>query len=325
MLENHAAQLSAALEALKNKKNINHFYFVACGGSKAFFGPAEYIFDQETEIPASVYSANEFNHRLPKALNENSVVITCSHSGNTPETVRASQIGREKGALTICFSNVVDSPLWKAADYPVYYCHTKDEAPEENGSYMLYNLLFGILNILSPKDKYARAINCIPALSSIYEKNIALYAERATKFGETMKREPLIYTMASGSNYSVAYSFAVCLLMEMQWVNSSAIHSGEYFHGPFEVTDFDVPFIIIKGIDECRPLDERAYNFCEKYSQKVFLIDCAEFDMEGIDEDLRGYFATLVADKVLKNYATELADKRGHKLDVRRYMWRMEY
>ena len=217
------------------------------------------------------------------------------------------------------------SPLWNAANCPIHYSYREDPTPAENQPYMMMYLLFGILDILAPNEKYQRALKCIPALDGIYTRNTAAYAARAAEFGQKYRREQMIYTMGSGACYSVAYSFAICLLMEMQWIHSHAIHSGEYFHGPFEVTDFDVPFIVIKSIDACRPLDDRAYQFCAAHSDKVTLIDCAEFDMTGIDEDLRGYFAPLVADKVLRSYAVELADKRGHKLDVRRYMWRMKY
>ncbi|WP_193774618.1 hypothetical protein [Vallitalea guaymasensis] len=131
--------------------------------------------------------------------------------------------------------------------------------------------------------------------------------------------------MASGGNYGPAYSFAICLLMEMQWIHSNAIHSGEYFHGPFEITDYDVPFIIVKGIDSSRYLDERAHAFCKKYSDKIALIDAADFDMKDMDEDLKGYFASLVVGVVLRGYADALAEFRGHPLTVRRYMWKMEY
>ena len=114
------AQIDAAVKAVEGKK-VNHFYFVACGGSQAFMMPAQFMFDREIEIPASIYTSNEFVHMEPKALNENSVVITCSHSGNTPETVKAAQMAREKGALTIALSHLVDSPLWQAAEYPIFY------------------------------------------------------------------------------------------------------------------------------------------------------------------------------------------------------------
>ena len=64
--------------------------------------------------------------------------------------------------------------------------------------------------------------------------------------------------------YGAVYIYSMCLMMEMQWLKSQAIHSGEYFHGPFEMTDFDTPFIIVKGVDDCRYLDERAEAFCRR-------------------------------------------------------------
>ena len=94
---------------------------------------------------------------------------------------------------------------------------------------------------------------------------------------------------------------------------------------PFEVTDYDVPFIIIKGLGSTRPLDERAYNFCKKYSDSIMLVDCEDFDMTGIAESVREYFAPLVAGAVLRSLADEFAYQRGHDLGVRRYMWKMEY
>ena len=106
-------QINAAVAAVAAKKNINHFYFVACGGSQAFMMPAQFMFDREIAIPSSIYSSNEFVHMEPKALGPDSVVITCSHSGNTPETVKAAEIARAKGATTIALSNLEGSPLWE--------------------------------------------------------------------------------------------------------------------------------------------------------------------------------------------------------------------
>lgn len=287
MKQEHINQINAAVAAVAAKKNINHFYFVACGGSQAFMMPAQFMFDREIAIPASIYSSNEFVHMEPKALGPDSVVITCSHSGNTPETVKAAELARAKGATTIALSNLEGSPLWEASEYPLHY-------DWEN-------------------------------INTVIERAKAQYEDTLKEWGRKYKREELIYTMGSGACYGEAYSFAICLLMEMQWIHSSCIHSGEYFHGPFEITDYDVPFIVIKGLGSTRPLDERAYDFCKKYSEKIMLVDCESFDMTGIDEEVREYFAPLVAGAVLRYLADFFAYERGHELGVRRYMWKMEY
>ena len=91
MNQDQIKQLNEAVEAVKTRK-IENVYFVACGGSKAIFDPAQFIFDRETTLPSFVYNANEFIHRCPKGLGENSLVVTCSHSGNTLEPTRATQL-----------------------------------------------------------------------------------------------------------------------------------------------------------------------------------------------------------------------------------------
>lgn len=75
MRQEHIQQINEAVAAVKKKK-VNHFYFVACGGSQAFMMPAQYTFDRELAIPASVYSSNEFVHRAPKALGPDSVMMS---------------------------------------------------------------------------------------------------------------------------------------------------------------------------------------------------------------------------------------------------------
>lgn len=325
MRKEHIDQIHTAVAAVAAKDHINHIYFVACGGSQAFMMPAQYLFDREIDIPAGVYTSNEFIHRAPKALGPDSVVITCSHSGNTPETVKAAGFAREKGALTIALSNLADSPLWQAAEYPIHYDWGKEADASDLNKGVLYYLLFGILNALRPCEKYQKGMAGVENLHAALEKAKAQYETVIKEWGQKYKREELIYTMGSGANYGEAYSFAICLLMEMQWIHSHAIHSGEYFHGPFEVTDFDVPFIIIKGMGETRAMDERAWDFCRKYSEKIMVVDVETMDMTGIDEEVREYFSPLLAGAVLRSLADAFAYERGHDLSVRRYMWRMEY
>ena len=324
MKQEHVRQLSEAISAVQSI-DVKNFYFVACGGSMALLYPAYYFYDREIENPSAIYSSNEFVLRAPKALGKGSVVILCSHSGNTPETVKAAEFAREKGALTIAFSNLVDSPLWKAAEFPIHYDYGADAIASEGNNGMLYRLVFGILNIVAPNEKYQRIISSVDNLQKIYDTNREKTAKEANEYGITHKREKLIYTLASGPNYGVAYSFTSCLLMEMLWINSNPIHAGEFFHGPFEITDFDVPFLIVKGLGDTRIMDDRAHAFAEKFSEKVSIIDAKTFDFEGIEEDLREYFVPLVAGVVLRQYADGLAEHTGHPLSVRRYMWKMEY
>ncbi|WP_026572692.1 SIS domain-containing protein [Bacillus sp. UNC438CL73TsuS30] len=318
-------QVQNVLDALKGR-TINHVYFVACGGSSAIMYPNKYILDREAkDLTSDVYSSNEFIHRNPRKLGENSLVVLCSMSGTTPETVKAAEFARQKGALTVGFTNQPTSPLAQESEFVVKYEWGTESVAFNTNLGLLYQLTFGVLNVLEGNDKFDKMVNSLSNLQSVFEKAAKQYEGKALQFGQEYKDEKVIYTMASGANYGIAYSYAICILMEMQWIHSNAVHSGEYFHGPFEIIDKDVPFIILLGLDETRPLDERALDFSKKYGEKLVVLDAKDLDLTGVDEELRGYIAPLVLNHVLRKYAEQLAEARNHPLSQRRYMWKVEY
>lgn len=330
MKQEHIDQVAAAVSAVAErleKGEVKNIYFVACGGSQANMMPAQYMFDRELDIPAAIYTSNEFNYGTPKNFGANSVVITCSHSGTTPETVAAAQKATDAGALSIAFSNEVDSPLWNAAMYPIHYDHGPEAVDCDKGGSVMMKLLFELLRILDPvnADVWQSGSDAIDNLIDVKNAASEKYRETAVKFASDNKRAQVIYTMGSGANYGEMYSLAICLFMEMQWIHSNCIHSGEYFHGPFEVTDFDVPFVITVGNGATRYLDERALAFAQKFSERLFVIDENDFEFGNLDARVCEYLAPEVLAAVIRTMVDALAHDRGHALSVRRYMWQMEY
>lgn len=147
-------EVQAFLQDLKGK-TIDHVFFVACGGSSAIMYPSKYVFDRESKsINSDLYSANEFIQRNPVQLGEKSLVILCSHSGNTPETVKAAAFARGKGALTIAMTFKPESPLAQEAQYVAQY-DWGDEALAINTNYgVLYQIVFGTLQVLENNTKF---------------------------------------------------------------------------------------------------------------------------------------------------------------------------
>lgn len=325
MRDLHENQIKKAVEAVANRKEVNEVYFVACGGSQAVLMAGQYLFDKESTIPSHVYTANEFVYDTPKNLNENSVVISCSHSGNTPETVEATKLAREKGAVTICLSNLEGSPLWEAAEYPVHYDWGKDVSDSDKNKGILYGLLFSLLNVLAPNPKWDVCLKELEKLTELSNAAKEQYAQDAKKWAKAQKRDPIIYTIGSGINYGEVYSTAMCWFMEMQWINSGCIHSGEYFHGPFEITDYDVPFMLVKSMGNTRHLDQRVEDFATKFTDKLLVLDQNDLQLDGVAPEAKQYIAAILSGVVIRLFVEAIAFERGHSLDVRRYMWQMSY
>ena len=318
-------QVEQFLGVLK-ERDINHVFFVACGGSSALMYPSKYLMDREAiTITSDLYSSNEFIHRNPKTLGEKSLVILCSLSGTTPETVEAATFARNKGALTVGLTNVEASPLAQASEhYAKFNWGPGTQAIDTNFSIM-YQLVTGLLYLKEENQKFHTMTNSLSNLQGVYDNAKDQFLGRAKEFAESYKDEKVIYTMASGANYGPAYAYSICILMEMQWIHSHAIHAGEYFHGPFEIIDKETPFILMLGLDETRPLEERALKFSKQYGERLVVLDAKEFDLTRIAEEVQGYIAPLVFNHVLRVYAEELAIARNHPLSQRRYMWKVEY
>lgn len=126
---------------------IKEVFLVACGGSLVDMYASQYFLQSEArELRVLSYTSNEFVHATPKSLGKDSVVIACSHGGNTPETVEAAKVAREKGAATITLTHNKDADLIKYADYNILYEWGNDTSVEDNPMAIILNIAVEILN-----------------------------------------------------------------------------------------------------------------------------------------------------------------------------------
>ena len=202
------------LKAREDKGGIVNVYYVACGGSYAGLHPGKYFLQSEAKkVTVDHYTANEFCHATPKALGPNSIVITQSHSGTTPETVKAAEIAQKAGAASVVITFDDQSPLAKNGDYVLKY---EAKAPADmSGMAFGLKLAVEILNQVEGYENYDEMMNGFDRIDGIVKHAKEFLTPRAKIFAEEYKDEKLIYMMGSGANYRVAYSFAICLLMEM--------------------------------------------------------------------------------------------------------------
>ena len=147
----------------------------------------------------------------------------------------------------------------------------------------------------------------------------------AKEWADKEKDEPVFYVLASGPNYGVAYSMCCCHFMEMQWKHAVCLHTGEYFHGPFETTDKKLPMILIMSEGRTRALDERCLKFLNTYAENFIVIDFKELNKGRIDADVAEFFNPVVLIPIERYYVAQMAEVRGHSMDHRRYMWKVEY
>lgn len=325
------AGVVVALSAL-DTASIKHVFFIACGGSLSIMYPAKFLLDQHSPLPSDVCNAAEFVARAPRSLDENSLVVLCSMTGTTKETTAAAEFARSKGASTVGLTVDPASPLAKAVDHVVsfeapYTTGVPIDAKDSNYS-RIYQIVMGLVALTGGEDLTKTLIDSLHALQPAIDRAHMAFAPTFEDYAPRFAKEDVIYTVASGASFGAAYSFAICVLMEMQWINSQAIHANEFFHGPFEVLDKDRSFILLKGLDRTRPLEDRADIFLHRFgsAENILVLDAEKLDLSGIDRQFRGNVVPLIFFDTLWRFAYKIADLRKHEmLEGRRYMKKITY
>ena len=296
---------SIVAEIKKTRPQIKSVYFVGCGASKAELYPGKYFLEKNAkQLRAGHYTANEFCYATPAGVNDQAVVITCS----------------------LAVTHDGESPLAKNAHYVLVHGFEKNYAAKLEKMTGVLALAVELLNTYEGYAHYAEMQTAFANIYDLIENTVPYVLPAAKKFAQEYKDVPVLYVMSSGATQAVAYTFSLCLMMEMQWINSGNFHDGEFFHGPFEIVDKDVPFLLLMNDGPTRPMDARALTFLERFQAKVTLVDGKDYGISSvIPAPVVEYFNPMVLSAVLRVYAEQLALVRCHPLTMRRYMWKLEY
>jgi fructoselysine-6-P-deglycase FrlB-like protein len=307
-------------------EQLSEVFLVGCGASLADLYPAKFLLSgQAGRLRTDAYTANEFVHATPRALGKCSVVILCSHSGGTREVVAAAKLARAAGALTVTLTHNKAAKIAEYSDHAILYEWGDDSRVEDNPMLIALALCAEILQQTEGYPHYDDIRTAIQQIDDMVMAARTKVAPQAESFAKTFQNEKLFYVLSSGASYAHAYAFAICSLMEMQWLNASAIHSGEFFHGPFEITDSDTNFIVLMNEGRTRPLDQRVLAFLQEHAVKYEVIDARELGIGVLPDTVVEYFNPVLFYSVLSDYRAALAKIRNHPLDTRRYMGKVTY
>lgn len=321
------ANVKAIVAEIVASHDVKSVAFVGCGASSSELYPGYYFLkDAARTLRPFHFTASEFNQDTPAWVDESAAVITCSLGGTTPEAVDANHVAKSLGATVIAVTHVAGSALTEEADYSIVHGFELNYAAKIEKMGYVIALAVELLQQTEGYEHYDAMLDGFDRIFDLAESAANHAKGFAADFGRQFKDDPLIYYMSSGASLDVAYSSSICLMMEMQWVNSGSFHSGEYFHGPFEITDKDVPFVLFMNDGKTRKADARALTFLNRFDARVAVVDAKDY---GLSSEIAGsvvtYFNPMLHTAVFRTYAEALSEERNHPLTVRRYMWKLEY
>src|SRR3954447_15866280 len=162
--------IDAILDLLR-VRTIRHVFLVACGGSLSIMYPGKYFLDRfAPTLSSDLFNADEFLCRDPVRLGPNSLVLVCSQTGTTRETVRAAEHARSAGAFVVAMSLDPGSPLAAAAHAAIRYeasYTTGVPIDAANSNYAaLYLVLAGLVHIVEGIDLLPKLVPSLSRLQS---------------------------------------------------------------------------------------------------------------------------------------------------------------
>ncbi|HEX9617613.1 MAG TPA: glutamine--fructose-6-phosphate transaminase (isomerizing) [Anaerolineales bacterium] len=246
-------------------QRIQKIFITACGTASHAGMVGKVLIERIARIPVEIDIASEFRYREP-ILDENTVVLAISQSGETADTLAAMDQARRSGAVLWSIVNVIGSQAMRVADGyismqtgpEIGVASTKAYTAPLVDLYMLAILLADLRGVLDDKERQ-RLVN-----------DLRLVPDLA---GRCLDREPEIEAVAQvlkdvshclylgrGINMPTAYEGAL-KLKEISYIHAEGYPAGEMKHGPIALIDRDMPVVVIAPRD---PWYEKMFSQIEQ-------------------------------------------------------------
>jgi len=230
-------------------KKVERIQVVACGTSLHAGRVAANWLSAIAELPCQIDYASEYRYRNPH-VDENSILITISQSGETADTLAALNYAKEKNYLaTVGICNVPTSTLARESDFVLF----TNAGPEigvastkafttQLAALMLLTLSLAKARNLNPKLRQ-RVVTALRALPEIITQTLELKDSIFEMAPEIASKDNALF-LGRGIFYPVAKEGAL-KLKEISYIHAEAYPAGELKHGPLALIDESMPVIAL--------------------------------------------------------------------------------
>jgi len=232
---------------------IEKIYITACGTAAYAGMVGKYLIEKIARIPVEVVIGSEFRYSDP-ILNDQTVVLAISQSGETADTLAAMEEGRRKGAVIWSIVNAIGSQAMRVADGyismqtgpEIGVASTKAFTAPLVDQYMLAILLAdlrGEIDDMTRRDLVAdlRLIPDLVGRTLERENDIELVAQRLKDIRDCLY-------LGRGINMPIAYEGAL-KLKEISYIHAEGYPAGEMKHGPIALIDEHMPVLCLTPKD----------------------------------------------------------------------------
>ena len=266
---------------------INKIFIIACGTAMHAGLTGKKFIENLCNIPVEVDIASEFRYRNP-IIDEKTLCIFISQSGETADTIAALKLSKSKGAKTLAVSNVIGSSITREADYTIYTHAGPEIAVASTKAYTSQVVLLGILAIYfaeilesTDSETLENLKKDIFDLPKKIETSLKT-SDEVKKFAKKISKEKDVFFIGRGSDYNVALEGSL-KLKEISYIHSEAYASGELKHGPIALIEKGITVISI--LTDKNLLEKSISNIEEVITRgaKTFIVTNQDIENSNFD------------------------------------------
>ena len=216
-------------------ESLNQIYIVACGTAMHVGLAVKSTIERLSKIHTEVDIASEFRYRDP-LVDEKTLCIFITQSGETADTIAALKLCKEKGAKTLAVTNVIGSSITREADYSIYTHAGPEIAVASTKAYtsqitLLVLLAMYFAQILGAMEKQELE-NIIKEMLVLPNKieEVLKTSEQMQEIAKQMYKEKDVFYLGRGIDYATAQE-ASLKVKEISYIHSESYAAGELKHG----------------------------------------------------------------------------------------------
>ena len=226
-------------------------YIVACGTAYHAGLVGKNVIEKLARIPVEVEIASEFRYRDPM-LDEDTLVIVISQSGETADTVAALREAKKHGCKVMAITNVVGSAIARESDYVIYIWAGPEISVASTKAYTTMLIAEYLLGVYLAQQKgmpnaeeRAAILEGLQQLPAVTEQVLTDdYLAQIRQAAETFKDANDIFFIGRGLDWAIALEGSL-KLKEISYIHAEAYAAGELKHGTLALVTSQTPVIAI--------------------------------------------------------------------------------
>ncbi len=241
-------KLGGIRDYLRELTRARHVVFTACGTAFHAGLVGEFLLEHLARIPVETEYASEFRYRNP-IIEDGTIVIAISQSGETADTLAAVEQAKERGAMVLGVVNVVGSTIARTTDAGIYLHVGPEIGVASTKAFTAQVAVLSMLAIELGRRRHLGsddAARHIAELAQIPEK-IDRILEQSDHIREiaaaNIDKENWLF-LGRGFNYPVALEGAL-KLKEISYIHAEGLPAAEMKHGPIALIADDMPAVFI--------------------------------------------------------------------------------